>query len=1277
MKNKKKAQQRASFVAPTPLPPYIVAVSLVVTVIHRKSAPSPIIPKPPAAPISTLQTLRFPTLVAHVFMGVCLAFELSACAGKHLDSSASAPPNALAHVSNEEASSQKFLPMEGTSAVLLSPHRLLVTGGVLQDNRVVPFSVLRHLELDPHSDHCHKWTRPTLLRPPSQRANGPNKSRRFESAIPVCRMEQTLTMVPDTCKLYLIGGMKVGPKDGGSGCSTIFAFDFNAKTWDSVEPANPTSRVKEQRQQQLGPRFAHSATYVAITPKCSSSRQKARAKPAPFIYVYGGFTHMDDHIAVSDVHVFNVKMCKWTIATPASSKVEPPALAYHAACLTPCGKYIAIHGGNNSDFYDNRCMSDEMFLFDVQDHKWLQPDLHPNSDQPPRARRQHSLVQGVGRHEGSLVLYGGYVVNGTYSKEMFLCKILAPEHRAQPLQLLWEEITVRTTVAHPLPDDSQNLPQKMLLEKDAAISGGCLVALPHMAKYIMIGGRTGYGMRKAPLMLCPAESDEIALSQSMEIAQRLKMLKRTGRRLSPVAPKAVNVPVPKSPDSLPESQNTVNENCGIPAAIEHDDQQSLGQSLSPAEGTPETPRLSSVQHASSEKSPISTTGVRGRANITSLGSSRLRKRKPRSRTLEQNPKPQKPFSLEVEVASHAVHPAAHAKDRETEIDPLREADVLLLKSRRAGTRTAEVNAERASPPLKKRCLRSDTKRIEEKQVEEEHLIMSPAPLVDDPRKEGDGANVHDDVLELSMSCRSEFIAPSALKRAGRNNPTKVTKGRGRISAIRMKQAELDASMKKNEEHEETIRRIESEMKKLGGDNDVLKVKNRQLKVDNMGLNHQVERLLQEVQSLRNKLCAHDASDTGFVSTPALIPAEDGSMTGHEGGSIEVEDGQPPSPSASKRRRSDEIRTLESKADGLQEENAAIYSEREAILQELRESIAERREVETELNRTRNLLEQSRVECGKERARANECDRAWREAVNSGEGMHTKLESADGDILLLKSKNETLNLNLMEEKNKVRELTRERAAREQEVGKLRAELAEEQKKFGDHGGKQRLLLGDLEAEKVRCEELNKLVDQNTEKVRMMEERHAEVVAERDALHSELNNKVREHEAALQVTDKDKMSMDHLRRELCDRGIERRRMMRELDSRTKECAKLKAKLVRVQLSCKSIWPSIARIAKQFEETVRECDAADANDGAVLSSEVVTGEEAGENMGNGTAAPANCEGGRGAQDAAQNGGMEDGEARDGPQDGSRRRRRIACSAREIGESDEAEEEVDDDEP
>eukprot|EP00178_Gracilaria_changii_P008105 TRINITY_DN2503_c0_g2_i1.p1 TRINITY_DN2503_c0_g2~~TRINITY_DN2503_c0_g2_i1.p1 ORF type:complete len:1018 (-),score=196.71 TRINITY_DN2503_c0_g2_i1:850-3903(-) len=941
------------------------------------------------------------------------------------------------------------------------------------------------------------------------------------------------------------------------------------------------------------------------------------------------FKTRQDYRPASDVHVFDVKKRKWSQAIPMPTEVDPPARAYHAACLTPSGKYIAIHGGLSSDFDDCTALSATFFLFDVQNHKWLQPALHANTDGPPLPRNQHSLVEGVGRHRGFLVMYGGFLGDETFSQEMFLCRVFEPGLPDQRVEVLWEKVEVRTTIGRPLPGGDDQAYGQVLTEGGAALACGCMVPLADMGKYIIVGGKNGHGMRTAPLMLDPRGSDEMAFSESVGIPEDLYAPRKVRKQVSPTALKVKNFR--HGPPSPQGQCNDLKHHASAAVIDDEHDIQGIGRSPSPAAVAPEMPRASSIQRTSSEKSPLPTAGSRGKVSAGGLGSDRFRRRKPRVTVLEASPEV-------LPATSNVVQPAPNPAEQVAENDPAKKAEALLFKSRLVRSNKDTANAEVAYPPLKKRRIRSGTKLVEEPKFDDAHPIISPAPLVNDPIVEDNEAEVQENDVKQTMSAQSDFIAPSEIKRLGRTTSTKAngSRGRGRIATIRQKEAELDASRKKIEAQQETIRRSTLENVKLVDENNELKVANRKFKIDNQGLNKEMQRLLQEVQSLRNQVSAQQTSGTRAALTSCgPIRAQDENVSRNVASSCE-DDGVCPS-SASKSWKAKEIRTRRGNTDDLREQNVAISLEKESLVQDLKECEEERRHIERELNRTRNLLEKSQVECGKLRVRANDCDKTIKEAVDSREVMWNKLQSAEHDIVVLKSKNEALNLNLMEEKHKLGDVMSERIAREQEVRKLKTELTEQQKQYGDNDGKRRLLECELESQKGKYEDLNKVLGANTDKMRKVEVKYAEVVAERDMLRSELDEKVREHDAALVANHKNKAAIDALRKELCDESIEHKRMKRELDVRTKECEKLKARLARLHMSTKSMRPLLVQFSKQFEQFAREGAAADANE-VISSPEVVTG-EAQEHDAEVNGSVETRAGGEAAQAAVMNGSARNG--------------------------------------
>lgn len=1116
-------------------------------------------------------------------MGVCRYFDLLACAGKPLGSSGSSVADAQCQVSAEEAARGLYIPADGISAALISPHRLLVTGGVLDDDRVLPFTVLRYLDLDPRSDHFHKWTRPTLLRTPSQRATSAKRARRTErqtTTIPVCRMEHTLTMVPDNSRLYLIGGMKVGGRDGGKACTTLFAFDTKSRTWDNIEPDKPSSRVKEDPHSHLGPRFAHSATYVTYTPKCSSARQQARAKPSPYIYVYGGFKCTDDHLPVADMHVFDVKKCRWSLQTPAPG-IEPPHRAYHAATLTPSGKYIAVHGGNNSDFNDTYAMTDDLYLFDIHAKKWLKPAVHPNSDEVPLPRRRHSLVAGVGRHHGSLVLYGGYLLNDCHSNEMYLCKILEPDPAHDRLEVLWERVGLVPDVSRPLPYDSQQKSDKKASES-AGVSGGCLVAIPAMGKYLMVGGRSGYGIRNAPLMLDPGESDEMVISQSMQPIIPV-VSQRSSRSRLPLA-KPADADAPRSPHSPQEGCNGLSDEPER-HIIPEGGQESI-RSHSPAKHVLQAPLPSSCQQAPSEKSPGPARVRRSRkANPAGIGSHDFRKRKPRNAAPVPATKVQN--LVAASVAEDAIDASPPAK-RDDEDELVKKADALLRRSIRMCKVTDSIEDDLA-PPLKKRRRRITAENLapEEEKEPEEPLLRSV-----EHDSLGHVENIVDDdgggVVQLSMTSRSEFVAPADIKRMGRSNTAKGVMGRGkgngrpRVTTARQKAAELETCKKKLEKQEEIMRQSASENEKLCAENIRLSEENKKVNRDNRGLNEQVQRLLQEVQSLRNQTSSQPTREDRLLSDFDPLQAKNAEETSKLTRRAVV--------STPKSARSEEIRTLRSKTAGLREENMEITVEKDNLYKDLKAAEDERRATEKQLNQTKNDLERELLERGRLRKLVENYEKDVHDAVNAKDDMEMKLKGKEDEVLILKGEVEALKLNLMELKQTLRDESREKAGLEQTVRELELHIASETKKLAGYDEKYLQLQKQKEAESATCAELLKSVEGLRAKKQKLEDRHVEIVAERDTLRSELTSKMQQHEAALQVTNKDKASLEQLRRNVSDGSFEQKRLQREVESWKKECSRLRSRVQSLHISLKTLMPSWTKFTRHFDQIMKEADDID---------------------------------------------------------------------------------------
>lgn len=992
-------------------------------------------------------------------------------------------------------------------------------------------------------------------------------------------------MVPEFHKLYLIGGMKVGGKDGGKACTTVFALDTKAKTWDSIEHENPSSRVKKDPDSILGPRFAHSTTYVSRIPPNSRARQTARVKSTPFLYVYGGYTAELDLQPVAQMHVFDVKRSKWAVHRPPSGP-SPPPRAYHAAVLSPSGKYIVIHGGNVSDFYDTFAMSDELHLFDIFTYQWSQPKLHQNSEPAPFARRRHAFVEGVGRHEGSLVLYGGYLMNDRHSNDMFLCNILEPEDGRGEVQVIWERIDLLTSVPRNVLDNVQNVSDKKLSEQ-TAISGGCLVALPQLGKYVMIGGRSECGVRNSPLMLDPGESDEIAISQSMtrKVAPITPPRSRRTKSRHPIPRKSSS---PCSSQSKPEKKETI-QNAQL--RIPEKDEAAFDDGLTAAGKTADrSPSKSTPAEVSQAHKTIS---VVCNSSAGSIGSNDFRKRKPRGQATVPCVKSRNPSSS-LRARVDLIEVAAEAKEADEGDEVIENARVLLKRSREAGKKKSDINKQPSFSGPKKRRLDA-----EENGKGAEDLDFIPTVTISKDvacNANNNVKEVPDDVIDLSLACQSEFVSVSELKRMGRNRAAAPTRsrgrgrgrGRGRLISSHRTKADVESARKLLAEKEELLKGSAREIEDTKKENLELQSKNKALRDDNIDLNDQVKKLIREVLALQNQQALQRSA--GQNSRGFSNSSHDGKLA-PSNRVLRPNSPSEGSPSSEKDVYKKEISNLREQAVQNQTENKALANENYSLVASAKELESEMRSLEREINRTKNVSEKSKAECVQLR-RMNETNlEQLEEATEAKERIENRIKQVEERELLLKSERVSRDLQLREEIEKLDEESNKRIDREQDVLDLKRKLAAQGKKHKDLESRVDGLKEELQVKKEKICELQEALNEAAGKRSQLEAKHEEVVVERDRALLELEHSVREHGEALKSREKDKGSLGQLRKELCDESIEQKRLKRRLESSQRVCSLLKSRVNELQSSLTLCMPSLSKLTKTFEEVMKESDEFEA--------------------------------------------------------------------------------------
>lgn len=726
-------------------------------------------------------------------MGFTVIHELHNCLGKPPASSGQVDPSEQAQVPDDEAGSYDFIPAEGLCTALISPHRVIVTGGVMEDERVLPFTVIRYLDLDHNAENGCTWAKAVHLRSSGRKRRGNAR----DSSFPVCRMEQTMVFVPDTGLLYLIGGLKVGGREGGNPCRTIFSFDPKRLSWQLVEDSG---RVKAAPDDQLGPRFTHSACYIPLWPGLVRSRSRSSG----FIVAFGGYSSVHDRCPRSDVHVFDVKQGRWTLCRPKGG-ITPPALAYHAAAIVPGDRFLAVHGGCQGDFNDTCDLSDQLYVFDVHTNEWIKPNLHPSSVPPPTARKRHCMVRGVGKHNGALVIFGGNLDSGDYCSDFFVFRILMGDGLAVVMSVIWEKVELRCPALRPLLVVGDNLSSS---SDRFAASGASLVPIPAVGKYLLLGGRGPRGVHRCPKLLEPVDAPDFGVSDSILADDIMNGAKVTTEAI-----------VEDSRESLAVAS--------IPTDRDDDCRQDDAGELHGAHG-PQRANIASLQFPSIDKSPSPAPGDKEHEPS-------------RAAYLSQNEFVRNEDERLI-IPDQLSGPSAGAvDDEELRIDVDRAI---------AHFRGENNSASNDEPAPKRRCT-----------VQSRKEIATPeADLVDLSSDLSRDANLQNSSRPVIIdSVGSDFVEAAELGRRGRNRGVRGTRGRGRgrgrgrVAA----RAKKDLTPEKDSEADgsrlstEILEKQEVILRSLREEVIDLKKEKEGLVSENCDLNNQVKQYVEQIKQLQS------------------------------------------------------------------------------------------------------------------------------------------------------------------------------------------------------------------------------------------------------------------------------------------------------------------------------------------------------------------------------------------------------------------------------------------
>lgn len=1101
-------------------------------------------------------------------MGVVTVLELENCAGKRASSSGQNDSDKV-QVPDEEASAVDFMPAESISAVLITPHRILVTGGSWEIGdrvRVLPFTVLRFLDLDPTVDpsESFSWTKPVCLRPvgSSRRRRRPNT----ETPFPVCRMDQSMTLVPDNGFLYLIGGLKVGGSDEGNPCKSIFYLDPRRNEWVIVEKEK-RAVVKVDRDSMFGPRFAHSACYV---PSISDGGNRSRSRAGGFIVAYGGFSATDDYAPRSDVHVFDVRKAQWSIRPPRTQgAIEPPALAYHAAAISPSGRYLVVHGGNCADLLDANNISPVLYTFDLRTFTWHEPALHPSSAPPPPALRRHCMVQGVGRHEGSLVLFGGMINTGENSNELYVFRLLEERSSERGSErssantaptVIWEKMDLRSSVHRPTSDDPQHMSEKMLSER-TSVSGGCLVPIPSIGKYVLVGGRAAYGIRESPLLLDANDSPDIGELDASEsklpqgtVAINAKDKKASAGSINPESMQTASPPRSGSEVEVAEAANL--------SSSRNESSIKNGPNMA------SPPNISSLQPSLSEKSQNPAQGEQTE-RVTSPRTRKSRADASASAVPSSKVKNAEVVDLESQRATNDERDALNIND-----------DVTLRRHRNArNSQSIQENApkrnraedsdfeERPAPPKRARSTRKSRKAEQD----------SP-----ETQTRNDDSEVEE--VTKDMSCASEFVTSSEHARKGRGRGRGgKTRGRGRGRA-RGRAAASAATSDDVPEVERPKSDVADSALVMNLREECERLKRDKAKVDedNRNLNEELLKTVEELRVLRTSAEQLQTRANGFA-TPSSSPE-----TVNRVRSSRRKDDIPPPALASEASRdgltdgnirSEELQNLRAKHTELIEQHKDISAEKENLSKSMEELEEEHRDVMAQLNEVKNKLERMTIDCGSFRKLADEHRKTCESVSEKEQEARKQLRRLEEDNLMMKRDMESLKQEILEEKDRYRDQGRERESQNRKLKDMQDELAEWKQNHEQFESLRRRLEKALGTEQEKQKEVQTLLDKKCAELQKVEDRNVELAADAERSKSELEKRIQDCDAAMKEADQLRVTLETERKGSTSSGLEHVRLQRELERSRKECGVMRERLAKNDGTLKLLLPTLSHATKEI--------------------------------------------------------------------------------------------------
>lgn len=1111
--------------------------------------------------------------------------EMLSCAGRSLSSPPGLTADAAPQVTDEEAISESFIPADSVSAVLISPRRVLVTGGVLADERVLPLTVLRFLDLDLSPRAEHAWTKPLALR-------SRGKRKRPDSAFPVCRMEQTLTYVPESASLFLIGGLKVGGKDEAMACKTMFAFDVRAKVWECVQ----VQTHRADKDSTLGPRFAHFAVYVPHIG--GESRSSKARKSSGYILVHGGYTSTEDDAPCYSVHVFDVRSGRWSLRS-VGTEADPPRRAYHAGVATASFRYFVAHGGQCSHLGDSGFLSSDLIIFDIIRSCWIRPNLLPASCTPPTARKRHCMVNGIGKHTGAILLFGGELCSGSYSNELFVLRVIESETTDRYLNVVWEKVDIHTPergMSEVEPsrerESSKKLKRRTSDKKYGATAGGILLAIPALKKYLVVGGRGVYGVRQSPLLLdasevekldrfdngLPDEQDHTGIHGAPR-SQGLQPLSMPARKQTRQGTTRAAPPLPGGN----ERENKANTfegdvtkgsghdkklrkrnvcGTGMPSMSPNTD----AKSVSEDGNLPILPKLKAAANGAVQNNGSGSDGLprceEGILNQQGIG----------------NPDYQHRVSLVcLRKRKYVTRSFASPATRDGHAVPTLNASAAVLSE---------------SGDIVQNVVENEESKINSVRGEEPADLNQKLELLATKRRRLANDGMEDDLSRRADDMRSfsssgiapvsEFVTASDLALQGRQRNRRPARGRVRRQGTKSK---IQSVRNFNDESEEgrtnradegLVRERARRSRDLQAENTELKLERDAFRKDNLDMNNQMKSLLSELEGLRASRGEHRT--LGNVSSRLERSATHEPSRGS--GDVQQDRNFDDRTGIISESQSEELQMLQSKTADLLEEYEDIVAEKAGLSKSLKEAEEGRRTLQSELHSSKNKQDQLETERDQLRKQVRELRVLVTELrVFQDSGNVDLLKSEEKNSYLQRDR-ERLKEELREINNKLTEEKLEFSNTQRLVSSIKCQLTEAQKKYDEFDSTERRLKGELGCQLGKLEELQVLLDQAKLEKQKTQEENINLSTELASLRTEYERSQNGYQLTLRDLEKSRFGFHQGQKEIVHLEGEMVKYKRDLSRVQRERDFLRSTVKKRECALLALRPVLTQVTNEIE-------------------------------------------------------------------------------------------------